>query len=182
MEKNKTTAEAHFELQVEEVMRELENTKVLLLKHLNIFTQEEANIKPPGGGWSAGQVGQHLIKSFGGVPELLKGRVQATDRDPAAKIGMIKSDFLDFSNKMKSPEFIIPEDRTYNIIELETGLRNIMEAIQAASRQLDLSATSLEFEFPVYGYLTRLEWIVFVICHGLRHSHQLEKIYDSIRD
>lgn len=182
MEKNKLTVQAQFELQVEEVKRELETLKVLLLKHLNIFTQDEANIKPPGGGWSAGQVGQHLVKSFGGVPDLLKGRAQATDRDPAAKIGMIKSDFLDFSNKMKSPDFIIPEDRIYNIIELETSLRNILEAIQEASRQLDLSATCLEFEFPVYGYLTRLEWIVFVICHGLRHSYQLEKIYGSIMD
>jgi hypothetical protein len=163
--------------QAKEILKEYEKATNEFAKILSSFTQEELNIVPFEGSWTAGQVGRHLFRSYEFVPQLLQGPVQKTERAPDMNIENIKAAFLDFTIKLKSPSFIIPEEIIYEKEELLTTFKNKAAQIITAANDLDLSETCTGFDWPVLGYLTRLEVIFFGVCHAKRHAHQLEKIY-----
>ena len=81
---------------------------------------------------------------------------------------------------MKSPEFIIPDDKNYDKKELLCSLDELSSGITEAANTLDLEATCTMFEFPYYGYFTRLEIIYFVVYHTRRHIHQLQNIFEKL--
>jgi DinB family protein len=81
---------------------------------------------------------------------------------------------------MKSPEFIVPEAMDYKKDYLLQSLDKIEEELLVAIKQLDLTQTCTSFELPVYGSLTRLEALSFVLYHTQRHIRQLKNIRDSI--
>jgi hypothetical protein len=169
-----------MKMEKNQVVSELENTVREFLQQLNTFDYEAINRQPEGGGWSAAQVGRHLQKSYKGIGQLLLGPGIKTERDPAEKIDRIKSDFLNFESKMQSPEFVIPTNKSYDKDVLTEEVRSVMEQIQTAAASVDLSETCVGFSLPVYGPMTRLEWIYFVIYHTQRHIHQLKKIASAI--
>jgi hypothetical protein len=51
-----------------------------------------------------------MLKSQWGLPEVLTGNTKPADRKPDASNEMIENIFLDFSKKLKSPEFILPTE------------------------------------------------------------------------
>ena len=77
---------------------------------------------------------------------------------------------------MTSPDFIYPKLKIYDKEPLLMSLEKIKEDIVKAATDLDLEPTCLGFELPVYGRLTRLEAVCFVVYHTKRHAHQLKKI------
>ena len=90
----------------ETLIQEFEETTFDLGKVLSSFSQDEFNKIPFEGSWTAGQVAEHLFKSESNIPKVLTGNSKETATDPYEKTGLIRSIFLDYSKKMKSPEFI----------------------------------------------------------------------------
>ena len=84
---------------------------------LNTFSgigEEKINTVPFEGSWTPGQLAQHIVLSAGGFVNLLNGPVKETERSPEANVGMLRSLFLNFDTKMKSPDFIVPEQKNYD--------------------------------------------------------------------
>ena len=77
---------------------------------------------------------------------------------------------------MTSPDFIEPADEVYDQNALLTQLKNVGDTLVKLVNDIDLSPTCLAFEVPVWGYMTRLEIIHFVIYHTQRHTRQLQQI------
>lgn len=71
-------------------------------------------------------------------------------------------------------------DAYYEKAYLLGALQDIKAGLDHAVTTLDLTKTCLAFELPVFGYLTRLEAIYFVIYHTQRHLHQLKNIYQQV--
>ncbi len=151
-----------------------------LIRLLSSLNEEQLNTIPFRGSWTAGQVGHHLLKSYG-VTDVLKGRTIPTERKPDEKIGPIKELFLDFTTKFQAPAFIIPST---DHIEKERLINKLKEKIQFVEAYIrsnpDLTVTCLDFELPRTGTLTRMEWIQFVTIHTIRHVHQLKNIINKI--
>lgn len=150
-----------------------------MLQLLSALNQAQLNAVPFEGSWTAAQVGEHLRKSYE-VKNLLYHPVQPTHRAPDQWVEQIRTDFLNFSVKMQSPEFVVPEAIIYDKDALIGALKNSREQILQATETLDLSLTCPAFAFPVYGALTRLETIHFLICHTLRHNRQLKGISERL--
>jgi hypothetical protein len=53
------------------------------------------------------------------VPDLLNQKAEPANREPGEKEVAIKKVFLDFSIKMKSPDFVLPSDEPLNKEELD---------------------------------------------------------------
>lgn len=161
-----------------EIFKELGNTTSELTKLLSGFTQEQFNLVPFEGSWTSAQLAEHLNKSYD-VAKLLFGQVRETTRPPDEKINEIKEIFLNFNTKMKSPDFIVPENKVYDktalLSSLTTGIKKLEEA-----KSLNLSETCTAFALPNIGELTRMEWICFVIYHTQRHVHQLKNIAEKV--
>jgi hypothetical protein len=146
---------------------------------LSSLTEEQLNKVPFEGSWTAGQVGDHLLKSYS-VAETLKGRTAAANRPPDEKAEQLKNIFLDFSTKLKSPDFIIPTNDHINKDELLKNIGEKIKDILHSVQTKDATELCLDFEPPVIGKLTRLEWTCFVFAHTTRHIHQLKKIIGSM--
>ncbi|MBS1605899.1 MAG: DinB family protein [Bacteroidetes bacterium] len=163
---------------MENLKEEVRKTGVAIVESLNRYSEEDLNEVPYEGGWTAGQVGEHLIKS-GGVADVVFGRVEPTLRPPDEKLAVLRM-FLDFSIKMKSPDFILPSAGYHDKKEIVEQLGRVWDRLGEAVETLDMKETCVDFEMPMVGKLTRLEWISFQVYHTKRHMWQLEKIYDAV--
>jgi hypothetical protein len=164
-------------METQAITNELAGTTKELLQVLSSFSPEQLNLTPPGGGWTAGQVGEHLIKAS--VVTSLYGPVKPTGRAPDQYVQPLRQQFLDFTTQMDSPEFILPANGMYNRETLLEGLESIGEQIRAAIPTLDLTATCLGVPREL-GELTRWELIHFHLFHTQRHIHQLKRIYPTV--
>jgi glucose-6-phosphate isomerase len=156
---------------------ELATTKNNLLNVLSSFKKEQFNVAPFKGSWTARQVTEHVYKSVKGGPFLLNNEGLPTQRDPEQNVQHLRAMFLDFSTKMKSPDFILPSDEPKDKDNLTALLDDSFTGIIAAAKKQDLSQTVKDFEFPGSGPVTRIELLNFISVHTQRHIHQLQNIY-----
>lgn len=160
--------------------KQVKETSAAILTILHGFSDGQMNIRPANGGWTAGQVAEHLLLS-GGVAETIAGRTAATtDRPADARCPIIAGIFLDFSTRLQSPDFIIPSEGPHDKPEMIGKIKILWDKIGEGVRVLDLGVTCLDFEFPTLGYLTRLEMLWFYVWHTQRHIQQLNRIHDAI--
>ena len=166
MMRSKTIISQHFN-----------ETFVALKETMALFNDELFNKVPFDGSWTPGQVVEHIILSSSGFAKILYAEVAPTDREIEELVPRIKSDFLNFSSKMKSPDFISPAVKAYDQFELLSKVEKISKETISAISALDLNQTCLAFELPGYGFLTRWEAVYFVIYHTQRHVHQLREMH-----
>lgn len=162
----------------EQLLNELKNTEEQLLKTLSSFNQDEFNVVPFEGSWTAGQVIQHIILSASAT-KVLRGPVKNSNREADEHVAKLQSIFLDFSTKMDSPDFILPENKHYELNELRNSFKNIAAELRDIIQTTDLSKICLGAP-PVLGELTRLELIRFIHFHTQRHTRQLQNIKSII--
>jgi hypothetical protein len=163
-----------------ELMNEFSKTTGDLINLLSPLSQEQLNKVPFEGSWTAGQLGDHLLKSYG-LGEVLIGKTASTERPVDQKIKEVRKVFLNFDIKMKTPDFIVPSDSPINKENLLNGLEKRIKFVSAfIEDHPDLSPTCLDFELPGAGTLTQEEWIQFMTVHTMRHVHQLKNIVQKL--
>jgi hypothetical protein len=148
-----------------------------LLSTILSFKEKDYNKRPFSGGWSPAQVVDHIIQATGGLPDQY---TMDTDRLYSEKDEMTRSAFLNFDTKMQAPDFLQPEQRDYNRDEQVKTIEGIRDQHMQSIRDKDLFAICLDFEMPVWGTLTRYEWLKFIGYHTTRHIHQLKKIHNAV--
>ncbi len=114
------------------------------------------------------------------MPKLLKSDAITVQRPPDEKVQTMRSIFLNFDTKMKSPDFIIPSDDIQQKEELFNELKTTVLEIKNVAESTELTKAYPDFPLPGMGELTGLEWINFVIYHVQRHNHQLSNIYEKL--
>ena len=110
----------------------------------------------------------------------LESPVEEPGREPGEKIKALEDLFLNFNIKMQSPEFILPGPAHHKKDELLNTLENLKKEMHSVTR-LDLSLLCTAFDFPTFGFLTRLEWIHFWLAHTQRHTQQLKNIFKTLK-
>jgi len=163
-----------------ETLRDFEDTNLELLQLFSSFNQEQINAVPFEGSWTAGQLGEHLLKSDVLILKTLNGSMKQTERQPDEKIKIIKEMFLDFNTKMKSPDFNTPSNKAHDQEKLLNSLAEKRDQITKVINTKNLSETCESFAVPDLGEFTRLEWIYFDIYHKQRHTHQLKNILQKV--
>jgi hypothetical protein len=158
-----------------QVIPQLQSAFDEFLQLLSALNEDQLNKIPFHGSWTAAQVGDHLLRSYG-VAETLKGRTSKTQRPVDTNIPILKNIFLNFETKLQSPEFIIPSEGHINkndlLQQLKTKTSDIIRTLDSA----DLTETCLDFDMPRIGFMTKLEWAHFVLYHTQRHINQLKNI------
>ena len=165
----------------EQLITEFNETTQDLLAMLSQFTREEFNKIPFEGSWTAGQVAEHLYKSESGIVKALKGNSVPTERDPYKHIAVIQKIFLDYTQKLQSPEFIIPSDEPKNKNQFIQYFEGTRKALETLLNKSDLDKAFTDFSFPQLGHLTGWECICFVVCHSKRHIRQMKNIAERLK-
>lgn len=163
-----------------QALSDLQKASADLQNLVSAFKPGQFNIVPFEGSWTAGQVAEHILKSYRGVLEVISDEAGPTDRKPDEKIGAIKDLFLDFDIKMSSPDFVLPSAPPHNQQSLLQESKDLTAQMATAIISQDLSSTYNAFELPGFGKFTRLEWIYFLVYHLQRHNRQLNNIYQKI--
>ncbi|WP_246581267.1 DinB family protein [Echinicola shivajiensis] len=161
----------------ENTFTEFHKTTLTLLKKLSSLTEKQLNFLPQSG-WSAGQLGDHLLKSYASA-ETLNGKTKATTRPIDQKLASVKTLFTDNTIKMESPEAILPSQEKITKRELIDSLEERIGQIKEVILNKDLSLTCVDYSIPEYGEFTRFEWVWFNIYHTQRHIFQLENMVQS---
>ena len=160
---------------------EITNTKEELLRALDLFDQENINIIPFEGSWTAGQVAEYILMSISGILETIKGPVKPTERNPEEHVKQLGDIFLNMDINMKSPDFIIPSDDPKEKTALSAALGSTLDGIKQVAGNGDLTVTCTRFDMPMLGPLTKLEWISFASFHTRRHTQQLKNIAHHLK-
>ncbi len=152
-----------------------------LMQLLSSFNDEQINVVPFTGSWTAGQLSKHVLMSNLGFIEIMNGPYKETQRQPDKMVQKIKSDFLDFSTKSQSADNLKPPLIDYNKNELLIALETLKENMNQVIEISDLTKTCTAFELPIYGFLTRWEALHFILYHTQRHIHQLKNILKNFK-
>ena len=164
-----------------EIINQLDAALTETLQLLSSLNEEKINKIPSEGSWTAAQVAQHLYKSIKGMDELLYTPSQQADRNPEEKAQWLKDIFLNYENKMKSPDFILPEDKYYNQSELKDSLESAKDKMTEAAKNSKLEEMApLPEGHPLNG-ITKLETLYFVTYHTIRHNHQMKNIREQLQ-
>ncbi|MCP2028604.1 hypothetical protein L1276_003774 [Flavobacterium sp. HSC-32F16] len=163
-----------------EAANDIVETFKKLNESISRFSEDELNLVPYQGSWTAGQVTQHIILASSGFPELFAGKTEQTTRKPDEKIKDIEGLFLNFDIKMDAPVFLIPEKKEYIKNDLNRKLHKIESELLDCAEKYDLTLTCLDFQVPGFDTFTMYEWIDFALVHTQRHTHQLNHIFKYI--
>jgi DinB superfamily len=147
----------------EKIETVIENFKAAIRDHQNI------NIKRSDGGWSVGEIADHVIKSTG----VNFGRTGKTERPYDQNAASIKELFLNFQMKFPAAPELQPESRQYTMEEIFSSLDRNKEAILKMIDKEDLTETCIDIELPGWGALTKYEWLVLMEYHTIRHTRQV---------
>ncbi len=161
---------------------QLRSSAAELLEALKAFTPEELKKVPFEGSWSSAQVAEHVLKSASGIPVVLSGNSRPADRDPEEMVEKIRSIFLDFNTKMKSPEFVLPSGIPPRREELLEKLDQVFDKIAETATRINLPDLFTDFPFPQMQELTGYEWLCFMSCHTQRHTVQIRNIYKTVTE
>jgi hypothetical protein len=146
---------------------------------MSAVDNDKVNIIPYDGSWIAPQLLRHVTKSIDGMTKAMRMDAKPAERNPAERIGELKKIFLNFSNKLTQPDFIIPEEQIYekqsSIEELNESFNQFKKSVSSAN--LDDLIQGLPF-----GPVTKLEIVHFVLYHTQRHLHQMKKICDALKN
>ena len=157
----------------------LEDTTARLMETMQKFNEVNVNIIPFVNSWTAAQVADHLTKSNNSITKAMLLNGTYINRNPRGRVEELKAVFLDFDSKLKSPDFILPSQDIYErevvIQNLEWSVKKLMEV----GREADLSEM---INHRAFGDITKFEILYFVHYHTQRHIHQLDKIFEAVKD
>jgi hypothetical protein len=164
---------------ISSLLKSIDETVVQLLEQMDSLNEDKVNVVPYPGSWTAAQLFRHVIKSTRGMTKAMEMPGKPADRDPGARIPDLKNAFLDFSTKLQSPEFIVPEPGPYEKEAIMEDLKTSFEKFKKLVQVTDLSGF---IEGLPLGPITKLEVLHFVLFHTTRYLHQMHKIVDALNE
>jgi DinB superfamily len=139
----------------------------------------KVNTVPYKNSWTAGMLFRHVSKSLYAMSNAMRKDGKPAGRDEGEKIPELNKTFLDFSSKMKSPEFIVPENGPYEKQAICEELNNSFDHLKQSTAHAELP--DLVEGLPL-GPITKLEILHFVLYHTQRHLNQMKKICEALKD
>ncbi|MDZ7714921.1 MAG: DinB family protein [Balneolaceae bacterium] len=157
----------------QQITEELKNATEELLEIIESVPEESFNASPSKNSWSPGQVVEHLIKVETGTLRSFSGPLEQCERNSEEKVEKIQDDFLNFKTKMTAFKPIIPDEKPKDKTKALNKMQDIRQRLVSLIDIQDLTELVAGFDHPLFGRLSKVEWIYFNIYHGKRHAHQI---------
>src|SRR4030095_10541167 len=161
-------------VEIEELFKSLNMATSELMLLVSSFSETQINTIPFRGSWTAAQVAEHITKSNVGIVQSLKTEGKSTGRESDERAQQLKEQFLNFGEKLQSPKFILPTRDIYQKEKVIADLKRSIEQVTKIGHLVDLDEA---IDHPIFGNITRLELLHFVVYHTRRHIHQLRDIF-----
>lgn len=136
---------------------------------------EVFSVQPNVHSWSINHIIEHILNVEKSTKAIGNRPTEETDRSPSIKINDIKSRALNFEVKVQAPTAVLPtkerSDHQKMLEELEITRIGILK--QGNEKGWHQIITIIKH--PIFGAMTRLEWLYFNIYHVERHIHQIRQ-------
>lgn len=162
----------------EAILHEISNAVNEILNLYGALRESRVNQIPYANSWTASQLCDHVTKSIVEIAASMETKGIPYSGDIGARIPELKKAFLDFTIKMKSPDFIVPGNGTFEKTNVDKGLKNAFIQFEHNTNKANLSE---KLEGLPLGPVTKLELLHFVLYHTLRHVHQMHKICNALQ-
>lgn len=160
-------------LNIKELFVSLDNAFADLLTMIAGLSENTLNTVPFAGSWTAAQLAAHVTKSNISIAQALDMEAKKSDRDADERVLELKEIFLDYTIKFQSPDFIVPAEGYYEKETVFVRLDRSIDRLREQRMKTDLFGI---LSLPVFGEITKLELLYFVLYHTLRHTYQLKNI------
>lgn len=159
---------------VKELFASIDEGATELMNLLLPLSENQINRIPFKDSWTAAQLARHVTKSNKGMTQALEMHGKPAERDPMQRVKELKDTFLNFDLKLKSPDFIVPEEGVYKKDAVLAGLKNSND--QLKENAIKANPGEMINLPAAFGEITKLELFHFVLYHTQRHIHQLKNI------
>lgn len=166
--------EVKYSIEQKELVASICNAFDTFKDLVGAFSNENFNQVPFEGSWTPAQVASHIIMATDGIPD---EHVEVATRNYKQQVGMITAMWTNYSVKMKSPDFLVPNNPLTNKLQALKEINRIKEKLAVVALEKDLTEICLDFEIPSFGKMSRYEWLVFIALHVQRHAHQLREMH-----
>lgn len=147
-----------------------------LVKAISRFDYPAFNSKPSGGGWTAGEIVEHLLLFDIRVNTVLSGKSVATNRDPQEKVNAFQDRLANRENKIDAPSFLLPSGISQNPVALADKILAERRKLTQAINETNLSLLYPDTPHRLFGTLNGNEWVQLLIHHCNRHLIQLDAL------
>jgi PhnB protein len=165
-------------INTKQLFESLDETTSAFSTIIDSLNEEQLNTIPYENSWTAAQVTEHVTLSNYGMIQSLNQEGRPTTRSIDEGAPKLKEIFLDFTAKLQSPKFILPTKDSYDKENLVSNFKNSVERLNQARNTVDLTET---LDHKIFGEITKLEILHFVLYHTQRHIHQVKKIQQSVQ-
>ena len=173
---------------IEELLEHLDETRAALIDSVAHVAPAHRVARPVSGGWSVGEVLDHVHRVESSYTRLLTKRVgdarargHENETETSSILGTVDSALLtDRSRRFGAPGLVVPREGA----TVEEGLA-ALEGSRAALRGAladasGLALGTLTHQHPFFGTLNMYQWVVVLGFHDLRHAEQIREIgHDS---
>ena len=116
-----------------ELLTAIEEEVSQLRNLVSSLDEDRINSIPYKDSWTAAQLLCHVTKSTNAMTKAIRMESKPAERDAGEKIPGLKKAFLDFTSKMKSPDFIVPEEGPY---EKQVDIEELNKSFELLKRPL----------------------------------------------
>ncbi|HWY10955.1 MAG TPA: DinB family protein [Bacteroidia bacterium] len=167
-------------MEIDEIKKSFDQTVDTWKSATEEYTEQLFELRPNEGGWSIGQVCEHLIGStqrvFVVIDKCLAGKTNENEQKTVAGENAIKTNVLT-NGKVQNPAHkenppLQPDNRltVREIFEdIRNNFMNVAEKVKASK------ATGKE-KHPVLGFMNAHEWLHTIDMHWRHHIKQKENI------
>ena len=167
-----------------EISGYLDDSRALLLAAVAGVPEARRDDRSRDGGWTVGEVLDHLALVEGSVVRVLERRAERAradglgpDRETSSILGCLDDYHVDSRERLiEAPEIVRPRPDATAAAAL-AALGETRRALRVAMERADgLDLTALSVRHPVLGELDLYRWLVMVGKHERRHALQIEAL------
>ena len=138
------------------------------------FGKKEFNSPIEEGRWSPGQYVEHLILAEKGTLKLMNRPGETEEgRAPDALCAKLENAMMQIDHKVEAHDAISPKPKTYNRGDLLDQFVDSRAELRTAFEFVDQITEVVDWTHPLFGKLTKCEWLYFTALHGERHRRQV---------
>ncbi len=173
---------------IAEIYSENEKIRSVFIETLKGVTDKEAAVLPNGEKWSIQQIVEHVSLVDAGTSRICAKLLEKsrTDGRPSDGSFSLSSEFGQRSAeirdmKVEAPERVQPTgDVTIaEALDQMAANKKLLDFMRPDLEQFDLG--SAKFPHPYFGDLTAAEWLVMLGGHEARHTNQIQRHLESLR-
>ncbi len=166
-------------INTEKLFASLDETWNTFFNLVSSVNEALINVVPFKDSWTVAQLATHVKKSNNAIIQGLQMDGKPCERNPTQREEELKKTFLDFDAHYQSPDFIVPNNKEYKKAAVVEQLENSIEKLKHLRSNTNLVAI---INLPIFGEITKLEILYFVLYHTQRHIRQLKNILQVIND